>query len=45
MLGKTKKNSKMNDIGHLTVRPLPYGDSDMKSSDKKPWGLTPPTLP
>ena len=40
ILEKTKKNSKMNDIGHLFFRP--YGDSDIKSSDKKIWGLTPP---
>ena len=37
-----KKNSKKNDIGHLYPTPLPYGDSDIKSSDKKLWGLTPP---
>ena len=41
--GRLQKNSKKNDIGHLFFRPpLPYGDSDIKSSDKKLWGLTPP---
>ena len=34
--------SKMNDIGHLFFRPSPpYRDSDIRSSDKKLWGLTP----
>ena len=33
----------MNDIGHLFFRPSPpYGDCDIRSSDKKLWGLTPP---
>ena len=29
-------------LGIFLLDPLPYGDSDIKSSDKKLWGLTPP---
>ena len=37
-----KKNGKGNDIGHFSVRPPYPKDSDIKSSDKNLWVLTPP---